>query len=86
MTVSGHLKDKEIVLEVSDTGKGISAAHITRIFDPCFTTKGDGTGLGLAIARKIVENHGGSIEAGSVPGLGTRIIVMLPARIEGKNR
>jgi signal transduction histidine kinase len=51
-----------VVLTVRDTGPGISADHIDRIFNPFFTTRSTGTGLGLAIVHRIIDAHGGSIE------------------------
>ncbi len=62
-----------IVLE--DTGSGIEKEILDRIFEPYFSTKDAGTGLGLPIARKIIEDHGGTIEIASEPGKGTRISI-----------
>ena len=64
----------------SDTGKGISAAYLQRIFDPGFTTKGAGvgTGLGLSICYQIVEAHGGRIGVESLEGKGATFVVSLP--------
>jgi PAS domain S-box-containing protein len=69
------------VLRVSDTGKGISAAHLKRLYEPFFTTKapGEGTGLGLALARNIVLAHGGSIDVQTEVGAGTTFTVRFPA-------
>ena len=63
-----------------DTGKGISAEDLPRIFEPGFTTKGAGvgTGLGLSIVRRIVEDHHGKIEVESEVGKGTTVRVILP--------
>jgi signal transduction histidine kinase len=74
--------DDAVAIEVSDNGKGISADNMPRIFDPFFTTKdvGSGTGLGLSIAYKIVNEHGGRIEARSQPGAGATFVVTLPVR------
>jgi two-component system, NtrC family, sensor kinase len=63
---------------VHDDGGGIPAAVHGRIFLPYFTTKKDGTGLGLFVTRKLVADHGGSVEFTSVPGLGTTFVVQLP--------
>ncbi len=62
-----------------DTGAGIDAETLPRIFEPFYTTKADGTGLGLAITRKIIEGHGGSLHVESTVGHGTTILVKLPA-------
>jgi signal transduction histidine kinase len=56
-----HSKRDRAVLEVHDSGPGVSATDRQRIFDPYFTTKADGTGLGLPIVKKVVLEHHGSI-------------------------
>jgi two-component system sensor histidine kinase PilS (NtrC family) len=61
--VSGHSPEWTAMLEIEDTGPGIGSDARATIFEPFFTTKRDGTGLGLATVRRIVEQHGGSIEA-----------------------
>jgi two-component system cell cycle sensor histidine kinase/response regulator CckA len=67
-------------LTVRDTGHGIAAQHLERIFDPYFTTKekGEGTGLGLAVVQGIVKNHGGVVTVQSDLGKGTEFCVYLP--------
>ena len=65
-------------IRVSDTGKGMSAEDLPKIFDPYFTTKSTGTGLGLAIAHNIVDAMGGTIEVKSEAGIGTTLTVTLP--------
>ncbi|HEV8676645.1 MAG TPA: ATP-binding protein [Methylomirabilota bacterium] len=67
-----------LVVTVADTGAGIEDAQLRAIFEPYFTSKRRGTGLGLAITRRIVEEHGGAIEAASEPGRGTTFTVILP--------
>ena len=80
LSVSTHARGRIIALEVTDTGPGIHAEHLERIWDPFFTTKppGKGTGLGLSITRTIVEKHGGSIAVDSQLGHGTRFTVEMP--------
>ncbi|MDA8079828.1 MAG: ATP-binding protein [Nitrospiraceae bacterium] len=70
-----------IVVSISDTGPGIPADLIEKIFNPFFTTKpvGEGTGLGLAICHKIVEEHNGAIDAVSEIGKGTTFTIRIPA-------
>jgi len=61
-----------------DSGEGIDAEALAKIFEPFYTTKPDGTGLGLAITRKIVEGHGGTLQVESAVGQGTTVTVKLP--------
>lgn len=68
-----------VVLHVIDTGPGIPPDTLPRVFEPYFTTRSGGTGLGLPTARRIIEAHGGTIDANSEPGKGTDFIVTLPA-------
>ena len=73
----------QVLIEVSDTGEGISPERLNRVWEPFFTTKpeGKGTGLGLAICRRILQEHRGTIEIMSdgVPGKGTTVRITLPA-------
>jgi signal transduction histidine kinase len=61
-----------------DNGPGLTPEQRTKIFNPFYTTKTHGTGLGMAIARRIVEAHGGQINVGEGPGVGTEIHILLP--------
>ncbi len=74
------LGEDQLEIRVRDTGTGISPESLGRIFDPFFTTKprGEGTGLGLLMSRRIVIEHGGTIEASSEPGAGTQFRLRLP--------
>jgi PAS domain S-box-containing protein len=65
-------------IEVADTGPGISESDKSKIFEPYFTSKSDGTGIGLAIARKIIEDHEGSIEVHSKPDFGAVFRFSIP--------
>jgi signal transduction histidine kinase len=71
-------KDHRIVLTVEDTGIGIPADKLDRVFDLYFTTKPDGSGLGLSIVYRIVQLHGGEIEVQSTEGRGTVFRLSLP--------
>jgi signal transduction histidine kinase len=66
------------VIQVSDTGRGISPEALPRIFKPFFTTRNEGTGLGLSLANSIVQAHGGRIEVSSTPGKGSQFNIWLP--------
>ena len=80
LSVATREEGDEVVVEVADTGSGIPAEHLSRIYDPFFTTKasGRGTGLGLSITYGIIREHGGRIQCDSVPGQGTRFTLRLP--------
>jgi two-component system, NtrC family, sensor histidine kinase HydH len=64
---------------IRDTGMGITPENLARLFEPFFTTKKNGTGLGLSITRRIIEEHGGTIEIKSEAGRGSTFIVSLLA-------
>lgn len=79
---SGNLHKGWIQVKVKDTGEGIVPEYLPKIFDPFFTTKSKGLGLGLSITHKIMEGHGGKIEAESSPGKGSTFILNFPTVVE----
>jgi signal transduction histidine kinase len=82
VTVSTRQDGPSAVLEVADTGIGIPAAELPRIFDRFWrgqaAAQTSGSGIGLAIAAEIVSAHGGTLTAASEPGEGTRLTLALP--------
>ena len=80
LTIVTRGGNSEATVEVGDTGSGIPADHLGRIYDPFFTTKeiGRGTGLGLSITYGILQEHGGNITCESTIGQGTRFTLALP--------
>jgi two-component system, NtrC family, sensor kinase len=83
LSVETRIDQQHVVAEVSDTGSGIPSEHLSRIYDPFFTTKliGKGTGLGLSITYGIVREHEGTLTCQSAVGQGTRFTVSLPESI-----
>lgn len=69
---------REVVIEVKDSGRGISEEDLTRIFSPFFSTNPNGAGLGLPAVRRIARAHGGRVEVTSAPGLGSTFTIRLP--------
>jgi len=70
----------ELVIEVADTGEGIEAENLEKIFEPLYTTKPNGTGLGLSICRNIVTAHGGSLTVQSERHRGSIFRITLPSQ------
>ena len=79
-TAAAGLLGMIVVIQVSDTGGGISRENLSKIFEPYFTTKkkGEGTGFGLSIVHGIVQKHRGSISVVSEEGKGTRFTLYFP--------
>ena len=80
LIVHAKASNGQISIEVEDTGKGIDAAIIDKIFDLFVSTKEDGTGVGLAIVKQIVESHGGSIKVNCQANQNTTFSILLPVK------
>ena len=78
LTVFGREEDGWYSIRFVDTGSGMSEEQLARLFTPFATAFDGGTGLGMAIVRRIVEDHGGVIDADSKPGEGTTVTILLP--------
>lgn len=83
--VQAYQREQSLVLEIIDTGPGISPTALPRIFDAFYSTRSGGSGLGLPTVRKIVEAHGGTIQCDSEQGKGTRFTVKLPVGGESRD-
>ncbi len=83
LTVGTRLTEdsKFMEIEISDTGCGIPQEHLSKLFDPFFSTKstGEGTGLGLSVSLGIVQRHNGTIDVKSKVGEGSTFIIRFPA-------
>ncbi len=76
--INGEQPLDSVCLSIIDTGAGMPADVVARVFQPFFSTRSGGTGLGLPTTRKIIEAHGGTIEVQSAIGRGTRFAIRLP--------
>jgi signal transduction histidine kinase len=83
--VGVHSDESEIRVKIRDDGLGIAGENLEKLFEPFFTTKraGSGTGLGLSISRRIVMEHGGSIDVETALGEGSSFLVRLPVVQKG---
>jgi signal transduction histidine kinase len=70
-----------VIIEVADSGTGLTPEECERIFTPYYTSKQHGTGLGLAIVQSVVSDHGGTIRVQSEPGRGTTFVIELPLNL-----
>ena len=82
LNVSTERSDEKLLLRITDTGRGISDEEAKKIFEPFYTTKEQGLGLGMPYARKIIEQHGGTISFASQLAEGTTITIALPVAEE----
>ncbi len=78
LVIAATRRNGQVVIEVSDTGKGIPPALQEMLFDPFVTTKAEGGGLGLSVLQVIVLRHGGSVSVASEPDTGTTFSIVLP--------
>jgi two-component system, NtrC family, nitrogen regulation sensor histidine kinase NtrY len=78
LTLRTRRADDEAIIEVADTGSGLTPEECERIFTPYYTSKQHGTGLGLAIVQSVVSDHGGQISVQSQPGQGSTFVIQLP--------
>src|SRR5690242_4783000 len=84
LTLRTFTRDRNIRIEVADTGKGLTPEECSRLFTPYYTTKQQGTGLGLAIVQSVVSDHRGTISVASEEGRGTSFKIELPQRQAGQ--
>jgi signal transduction histidine kinase len=82
LTLRSRRDDGKGIIEVADTGSGLTREECERIFTPYYTNKQHGTGLGLAIVQSVVSDHGGRISVQSEPGRGTTFVIELPDNLE----
>jgi len=82
LTLRSSREAGSIMIQVADTGSGLTREECERIFTPYYTSKRHGTGLGLAIVQSVVSDHGGRIRVQSEPGQGTTFVIELPDNLE----
>src|ERR1700730_13746613 len=78
LRIRTDMDESHVIVRFTDTGGGISAENLSRVFEPYFTTKTSGTGLGLLIVRRIVREHGGELSIESSEGKGLTLTIRLP--------
>lgn len=83
ITINTEKDDGKLVITITDTGTGVPKENISKVFEPFFSTKTTGLGLGLATTKRIIEEHGGSIEFNSIEGMGSTVIIKLPLLYKG---
>ncbi len=92
VTIGGRVKSEQVVLTVQDTGIGVPADELPKLFTRFFRSAADeahnipGTGLGLAVVREIIENHGGTVTMESELGVGSTITVILPSPSQSQSQ
>lgn len=86
LTVRSKRSDGKVIIEVADTGSGLTPEECERIFTPYYTSKQHGTGLGLAMVQSVVSDHGGRISVQSEPSRGTTFVIELPDNLDAAQR
>ena len=81
LTVSAKRNGAEVLVSVSDNGRGMTEEEARNLFVPFFTTKSDGTGLGLAYAQQVINEHGGKIDCATARGKGSTFSIQLPLAV-----
>ena len=82
LTLRTRREGEWAVLEVADTGTGLTPEECERLFTPYYTSKAHGTGLGLAIVQSVISDHGGRISVRSDAGRGTTFVIELPGNAD----
>lgn len=80
ITIATERHDGLARISVADTGRGMTQEELARALAGFYTTKPQGTGLGLSVVRRLIADHGGSVDVSSIPGRGTTVSLELPAR------
>jgi signal transduction histidine kinase len=78
LTISSRTRDGHFLLKITDTGRGMTIEQKEKVFEPFYTTKTSGLGLGMPFAKRVIEQHRGSIRVMSRPGEGTEVEIELP--------
>ncbi len=81
LTINSHMSQENCVIEISDTGHGISDEHKALVFEPLFSTRIHGIGLGLAISKRLIELNKGTIDFKSETGKGTTFRISIPRKL-----
>jgi two-component system NtrC family sensor kinase len=86
--VTSGTQNGQVKLTITDTGRGMDADQINKIFDPFYTSKevGKGTGLGLSVSLGIIESMGGTLTVQSLPGKGSAFTISLPVEQPSRSR
>jgi len=84
--VTASIDSKDIVIIIKDEGAGMDHETMAHLFEPFYTTKSGGTGLGMPIARKIFEEHGGTLTITSKQGVGTEAKIRVPYKTDAIRR